>query len=421
MPLDSTATSAVTEPGQPIQLLKQLSREAAGNWTKFASTNWTALAAKRGRLVANAVKAGCKCCFRNLAPPVLPHEKPEPTQVESSVIVGLAGLQALIDDQEFEFGSISDEEVQLATRYALHELNGFPDWLPELAQTRPRPVGEVLKDCVRGEWEYPPERVHTNDVLADLAWEGGRLASLVRDTLIDLFRKGNPANRQILEFALEALVKTSVVPDPDVASLAAERCRVELSIDADAFVLWTCVCLQFDADQGVKTLESRLKESDAPEQVMLRVCSTLSGEVRHRLPLLPQADYLRPACARRLAPLVFLFVRPADDIDRRHTGPYTPTARDQACQFRDGLLVSLLQSDAPDAAEVLRELRDRPELVERRDWITHLIDERTRKDAELAAWSPTDIRAFAADCKADPYNAALRDLARLGHCDGQRA
>ena len=49
-------------------------------------------------------------------------------------------------------------------------------------------------------------------------------------------------------------------------------------------------------------------------------------------------SYLAPSLLRRLIPLVYRHLRPADDNDRNQ-GAYTPDERDEACRFRDGLLV----------------------------------------------------------------------------------
>lgn len=397
-----------------LDLLAILCHEAAGDRMRWGETNWGAFAKKRGRFVGRAVKAGCKRGFGKLAPPLLPHEKPAPTAVPSSVIVGLVGIQALLDDGEMSVRSMSDDQVRAATRYAVNELNGFPAWLGEIATIRPGPVGEVLGDCVRGEWEYEPGRSQPFDVLSDLATQGGELAHLARGPIIDLLRKGDPGNQQIFEFALEVLLKTAALPDPDVAALAAERCRAEASVATDSFALWAVVCLQFDADEALTILEDRLATFEGATEVLLNVCNVLNGEFRSRLTVLAQPDFLRPAALRKLIPFVFRYILPKDDIDRAGTGPYTPTARDQASRFRDRLLAILSESVAPDAVQVLQELRDLPELASRRDWILHLIEQRATKDANIDPWNPADLRGFAAASNTAPHDAPSRSAPTPG-------
>jgi nucleoside phosphorylase len=399
----------VLQSGKAIGLLYQLLRESAKESSKFAGTNWASLADKSGAVVANAVKAGCKRCFRDIDPPLLPHEMPEPTRIEPATIVGLAGLQALLDDNELSFRSMTEDEVSRATRYAVHEINGPPAWFAELAQLRPGPVGTILKECIEGEWRYHANHPRPYNVLGGLAWRGGSLATMVRDTVIDLFRKGNPGNLEILEFALQLLLRTCVVPDHEIGTLAAERCSTEPSINTDEFVLWSSVCLQCHADRALEILEERLKGDDAGE-VMSRICNALGGEIRNRLPVLSNPDYLRPSAIRNFIRITFRLVRPKDDIDRSNTGPFTPTMRDGASRFRDSLLTRLSQSESPDASTALSELSDVADLKDVRDWILHLVDERSMKDADLDTWSPSDVRAFEASCKTDSSVAGARPL-----------
>jgi hypothetical protein len=159
------------------------------------------------------------------------------------VIVGLAGIQSAIADGELAWDSISDDDARLITRYAVNEMNGFPAWFHGLAEARQGPVAEVLRACVVGELQYPAAREFANDVLADLAWEGQTLARLVRPTVMNCLRAGKPAHPAICEAAVTLGVKTTVLPDAELAEIAAARCR-EISLDVDAFPMWLAVCLQ---------------------------------------------------------------------------------------------------------------------------------------------------------------------------------
>jgi hypothetical protein len=386
--------------GAAIGALAQLCVEAAHDGLKHAPANWKELADKRGAGVARAVKSGCKRAWRRYAPP-LPHEKPRPSEVSSGLIVGLAGIQLEIADGELAFGSISDDEVRLLTRYAVNEMNGFPDWFPGLAATRPAPVSEVLKSCVVGECQYQANREHAHDVLVDLAWEGQGLARLVRSTVIEVLRVGDPAHPAIREAAIALAVKTTALPAFDLCQIAATRCRV-LPLDAAALPMWLAVCLQVDADQAIAILEERLSGSLSADAVMLGVCEMLEGEVRRNLSHIVNPDYLNPTFLERLIPLVYRHIRPAEDVDRSDGKPYSATTRDDAARFRDGLLTRLANTEALAAIAALRRLSVLPELASSRDWILHLIDERTVSEADHHPWNPADVRVFAQEYETDP-------------------
>jgi hypothetical protein len=386
--------------GRAIGTLARLCMEATRNGSKRAPTSWKGLADKRGAGVAEAVKAGCKRAWRDYSPP-LPHEKPCPNEVESGLVVGLAGIQSMIADRELAFGSISDKEARLIARYAVNEMNGFPTWFHELAAARPGPVAEILKECVLGEWQYPPSREYAYDVLADLAWEGQHLARLVRSTVMDSLRTGDPAHPAIRDAAVTLVVKTATLPDDDLGRIAAARCR-ELPLDSAAFPLWSAVCLQVNANEAVTILEERLPGCPTADDIVVTICEMLDGDVRRHLSLIAHPDFLRPSALVRLIPLVYRHIRPAEDIDRSDGGPYSATPRDNASRFRNGLLTRLANSDDPAATASLRDLSVRAELSAQRDWILHLIDERVVSDADERPWDPAGIRMFAQEYETDP-------------------
>jgi len=386
--------------GEAIGALVELCHEAANNESRFAPSNWNALAEKCGPRIAQAVMDGCKRSWRNYSPP-LPHERANLSEDDGRLMIGLAGIQSTIGDGELPFDSISDADVRLITRYAVQEMNGFPTWLQDLAVARPGPVAEVLTECVLGEWQYPAARERYNDVLSGVAWVGGCLAQLVRPTVINSLRAGDPAHPGIRDCAMSLVVKTTTLPDAELGEIAAGRCRT-LPLDSDAFAMWSALCLQVNADQAITIIEERLRDCPTADDVVLRICEMLESEIRPRLPFVGHPDYLRPSSLVRLIPFIYRHIRPEDDIDRSGGGPYSATARDNASRFRTGLLSRLAESNDPGATGLLRGLLTCPELAGHRDWILHLIDQRIVSDADYVAWEPVAIREFARVYETDP-------------------
>src|SRR5262249_18149593 len=153
------------------------------------------------------------------------------------------------------------------------------------------------------------DRQHAHDVLADLAWEGQYLAHLVRSTVMEGLRVGDPAHPAIREQAISLVVKTTTLPDPELGQIAAARCR-DLPLDSAAFPTWLAVCLQVDADSAITILEERMPGFPKADDIVLNICEMLEGDVRPRLPLVGSPDYLRPSVLARLIPLVYRHVRP---------------------------------------------------------------------------------------------------------------
>jgi hypothetical protein len=387
--------------GKNITVLARLCREADENGTKWGPLTWDALILKRGRRIADAVRTGCIRAWREHVPK-LPHERTDPNQIEYYVVVGLAGLQAAYREDKSAFASFTDDEARLATRYAVNEMNGFPDWFAPLVTAKPASVADVLRECVLGEWDYSADREFAYDVLADVAWEGGILARLVRADVLKYLQIEDPPHPTIRDAALSIVLKTAAVSDAEIAGIAAEKCR-RAPIQSEAFALWCAVWLQVDADPCIAFLSECLgDQSDDADAAVLRVCSLLDGSVRRRLPLLAYPSFSKDSTLRRLIPLIYRHVRPAEDVEHIGEGPFTPTDRDDARRFRDSLLVRLAQSENAEATVLLKELIDEKDLAKRRDWVLHLLEDRVIRDADSSTWEPSDIRVFAHDYETDP-------------------
>jgi len=88
----------------------------------------------------------------------------------------------------------------------------------------------------------------------------------------------------------------------------------------------------------------------------------------------------------------------------RHQGAYTPAARDDAETFRGTLLQKLAYSEDELAIDVLRELAADARMIQMRDHILRLVNERLERNADLRTWSPRDLRVFAQEYEVDPKN-----------------
>jgi hypothetical protein len=389
------------ESGKQLRWLELLSREAdKENRSHWAPEQWSDLEKIRGKWITKAAKRGCMTVWRGFIPP-LPHEKPKPNETSIGVLVGLTGLQVEFGENPGAIAKLSEHEAKLAARYAMDEINGFPTWLEYLAVAHPNAVSQILCECVEAEWQFPVERQETHEVLAHLAWHGDTLVPLVRDRLLSLLSVGDSPNRAILRFGISLLMRQTNPPLDQLAQFAAQRTLS--TTDPDRIAQWLSVWMQIDGAVAVARLDAILKNASIPDDIVVRLCSILSGEEMERGPFVANPSYLRPACLRRFIPLVYQHVRFSDDIDRSG-GAYTPTARDHAERFRS-VLLNRLESDEDSAAtDVLRELADDPATAQVRDWILNLLDKRLVNEADSVPWTPADIREFADHYEVDPKN-----------------
>ena len=268
----------------------------------------------------------------------------------------------------------------------------------------------MLSECIQGEWLFKADRGHVYEVMHDLAWHGDTLIPLVKGTLLELLAAGDPSNTSILRYALTMLFADKEPPITKLAGIAEKRIR-SYPLGEPGFILWMAVWLQLDAQPALIALEEMLNHSADLDQIMLRLCTALSGEYRDRCPLVPKPSYLSAAALHTFIPLVYGRIRPGDDVERTGGGAYTPEERDHAQNYRNGLLSRLSTSEDSEATTILRELTNDPVMASRRDWILHLLDERIEREADLPPWTPDDIRSFAKEHEIDPKTD--RDLFKI--------
>jgi len=391
--------------------------EADGN--HLAPSSWQRLEKSRGRRVATAAKIGCKAAWRRFTP-LLPHERQRPSSIDNRVIVGLTGIQACVADGELDFGECKDAEARQLTRYAVNELNGFPTWFTSLLELKPRAVSEVLSTCVEGEWVFPADRENLDEVLADLAWDGDQAFPLVESLVIELLRKSDPPNASILKMVLQLIANRSDIATTLLGSLAPTRIS-QYDTDSTAYLLWLSVWLQSDAATAIQFLQDCDQTQLRDDQVVQRLCDTLGAGRAGRSLTISNPSYATAENLRTLILLLHQHVRREDDVNRMGKGAYSRTSRDNAQQFRDGLFEILAQSEEPAADSMFEKLLDEPGLQDVQDWIAHLREKRIRRQADLPAWNPADIRSFAQHYEIDPktdhdlFTIAVRRLVELKH------
>ena len=392
--------------GRATHWLANLSHEAATKQgsARWAASDWSELRKKRGILIAWATRHGCEVFWTRYMP-LLPHEKPQRNQTSSQTVAGLCGLQSLWKSGKLDFTALTVENAEKATRYALNELNDFAEWLPEIARVRSEPVRNVLRLCIQGEWGFPPEREHVFEVLSKLSRRGEHYAWLVAEDLLSQLQLRDPRHPRILGYGLSILLKLPNPPLPQLTALASQRIR-GYPPDSPFFIIWLSFWMQLESAGALTFLTPYLQSllANIADDVVLRLCEALPG---YRLGTNPHAghlDYLRPRAMRILAPLVYRHVRPSDDIYRIGGDAYTPTVRDHAQDFRNGLLLRFALMVDREVPTVSKELINTPEFAAHREYIFQLIEQYVARTTDLIPWLATDIRTFAKEFEIDPRN-----------------
>lgn len=388
--------------GTAIFALYRLAIEATENMNQFGADSAHILIRKRGGLIARAAITGWKVVWHQWKPP-LPHEKANTNRTDYRVIIGLSGIKSSLADGSLDFSIITPTEADLACRYALNELNGFSDWLLELAKYHPDIVRAVLNECICGEWLIPADHEHFNQVLSSLKYDTGGVGSLVAVDILKNLQINDPPHYDVLETAIFILLRLSDPPRLPLSTLASQRIA-NYQINDPRFVLWMIVWIQLDSVSAITTLKNILTQIQEPSNLIIEICNGLSTHSKLSYPLIENPDYLKTEFLQEFIPMVFHYIRFEDDLDRTNGGVYTLTSRDHAQDFRNSLIERFSRLSDPEVDNVLRSFLGDPIFSIYRDYIFHLIEKRIELSSELIPWQPKDIQDFMHEHEVSPQS-----------------
>ncbi len=124
--------------------------------------------------------------------------------------MGLAGVNL-----DYSFGELPFDAVlaQKAFRYAFHELNGFPQWVEELAHSFPSQFCCEIKDAllVDRNSEQGNDDHHVSDCISKVAYSGVGLRNLVAPMLLRTLMCALPRNRLDRTLCLDILARAPTV------------------------------------------------------------------------------------------------------------------------------------------------------------------------------------------------------------------
>lgn len=384
---------ATLKQGRHAYTLAQIVMDSRRSSTNRDEVDWSAVESKWGRTIGGTIRAGCESIWR-LHSPIYPFEQAD-NSVEWFVLAGLPGLDSLWQRDALDFMAMTGPEVELAVRYACRELNGFPEWFPQLLAQRPREAGAALMQAVAGEWNYPADRQHVHGVFSTLVWYDID-TQVVLPGVAQLLAKGNPSNQQILVHALDFMIRHE--PGRSVLAGLAPARELASSPGSEAWFAWVAAWMRVDGIAAVRTLAQRIDtlEFDDAKGLVVGICSNLlnlrggasSG-------IAPLASFREVPSLRVLIPIVVKYVRAEEDPDHSNGEAYSPTARDDAARFRNALWEGLRDAESLEADAVLRDFLSDPLMARFHDWILELLDQRRSRRADDVPWKAKDVRSFA--------------------------
>lgn len=383
-------------------------REFDKSSSRWTDGKWRSLIPEFGPDIAIAFRDGAVAFWRTNTPKLLSNGA-EANSTPVTTVFGLTGL--LFESRESRDWAthLTPDEADLATRYAMHELNGFPPWLPRLFASHPERVLQVLL----GEIDYElgkavaidsPSQYVLSDVSSVGSWQWPRLAP-------ELIKRLNspPLSAAHLRQLLTILAGSDVA-DAEIAALASKYAASSADeLAAVWFAAWTGV----EPERALPALSAHL--ASLPEKarqvaVAMHCLIALTGGRRERR--VAREAYRNVPHLTTLFLLMHQYIVEDEDLERVGKGVYSPTLRDDAQEARDALLAPLRDTPGQEAYFALQRIASEHPSKRGRDWAARLAHARAVADADRPGWLGNQAREFQEGLERTPRNhQELHDLA----------
>jgi hypothetical protein len=380
------------------------SSRLAESRSRYGSNRWDLLEAEFGREIAEAARDGLMAFWRLYEPPL--RSERETDGVPCGVIAGLIGLAIEAREQPGWTQKLSDQDALLASRYALCELNGFPDWTPDLLTAHPEEFDVVMHRELSWEFARPADLPEPHHMVSALRYGPESISERYYPIMLTLLEQSEPAHARTLENALVLVLRWDGLDQSAFANLA--RQRYETSQDEGRRLTWLVAWMCVDAEVALYSLcawvDGATDDVEATRR-MLAFCNALMDHREMRFGTIWR-DFERVDILKKPVPLVYSHVRIEED--NVHEGAYSPDTRDHAETTRSYLLGRVCDTPGRTAFDTLMAFsRELPHERSRHRMVL-MAQRRAAGDAEQEAWAVSDVVSFAEQAEREPRT--TRDL-----------
>jgi hypothetical protein len=362
--------------------LHEKMRELDPQSSHWTFGDWQALEAEFGAEIARAFRDGVVNYWRRCTPKLRSEGKAENT-TPFAVIFGLTGLSIEARETENWASTLSESEAEIAFRYAMDELNGFPDWMPSLFAAFPELIAKRLLHEVDRDLRIETVEVESHYVLNDLSWNGAWAWAGIGAGIHARLKNREPKNLRNLGYMLNILHGSDVASE-DIARLAELRsANRQLSHAARWFGVWAGL----EPSKAIATLEARIQAMKKPAKQTDLAMQFITHLLGGRRSEAKTGDAFRtPQHLKNLYTLMHLYIREKDDIQRAGKGVYSPGLRDDAQDARNQLFSLLKEIPGKEAYLALMELGELHPEPSSRPWMRHHAKTKAELDADLTPW-----------------------------------
>lgn len=420
----SENTDKLREPGldKPDQVssaqyyVHERMREKDQRSSSWSEGNWEILKDEFGDEVAHAFRDGVVAYWRRYTPKLVSEGAPT-NETEFATIFGLTGLAIEAREADNWLSTLSEPEAAIAFRYAMRELNGFPDWFPKLFTKFPELIQRMALEEIRHELSVEDEETDSSYLLSDVSWSGDWLWEEIAPSLYEIVAHNEPRNTRNLQHLL-IIIQGSSIPAEKIAALASRKCTALERLDhiAHWFAVWVGVAPEDAIPALEKRLKSILDKSEQTTFAMIFVVQLLGG--RRDGGSKVRDAFRTPEYLKSLYLLLHYYVLQDEDIDRIGTGVYSPGLRDDAQDARDRLFALIREIPGKDAFLAIDEIARNHPAESSRPWFTLHARTKAELDADNRPWSPGQVREFHNEQERTPANHRdLFDLAVMRFLD----
>lgn len=395
--LRATAGGVLTYDHHHLLNRMRSARKANERWSEG---DWRSLAGEFGDEVALAFRDGAVAAWRRTTPPLVSEGALVNTTPFSSIL-GLAGLAIEARETERWAERLSAADAELATRYALEELNGFPPWLTAVYGAHPNTMLDVVLREVAHELATDTGERESWYLLYDASWAGQWMWDRLAPALMPMFDP-EPRSDGNLRYML-TIVQGSEITDAEIAVLAAAK--TASSKDPERAAVWAATWTGVDPVAAIPAFSERLSNvADATirTRAAMRFLTALLGTRRHGGNA--RQAFRTVGHLKALYLLAHEHIRQEDDIHRGGTGVYSPGLRDDAQDARSAIFSLLNEIRGKEAFLALMDLSQLHPDDSSRPWMTFHAKEKAAADADAGPWTIPQVRQFAQALERTPSN-----------------
>jgi hypothetical protein len=313
--------------------------------------------------------------------------------------IGLAGINL-----DYSLGEMpSDADLaRKAFRYAFHELNGFPEWVDELAQDFPSQFCSEIKGALLADFntERGDDDHHVSDCVSKVAYSDVGIRSLVAPMLLRMMMRDLPKNRRDRMLCLDIVARAPAVEQNRLSRFLVSGYRAALT--------------RFDLREAWVWLDGLMNaNSNAARCVLVSTFGNLQSAGQRALffkylgregnkPSLEegsdpvQSEYKQDAILLEwLVQASYLAWPPEKDV--RHESVYSPGKEDHAESNRRNYTNMLAAFQTPAAVSAFRKLAESKTLSSYRDTFLYQIELMKRGAGRRPEFSPDEAIRFLND------------------------